>query len=954
MLTKCKDKSEIILPFIAIKARKPLLVFISLCIVALAGCGGGGGGGSSDGVVSGGDSDTGGNTAEADTVSPDVPQQVIAQAQSSSTIGLSWQMANDNVMTTGYRIFRESVDIAVVTETQFVDSELSASTVYTYTVVAFDASGNESGGSDSAAATTLADADTGADAGSAKASSELIGNAFSGTSIGLSWLDSGDTYTVYRDGAEVAQTSDNFYIDTQLNVNTSYTYSVTTGDVENENETSTVAAKTLVNSTNDGTNNGAETVIINDRISNFSECNNELNALTLADTDLDTCLRAMLNFNSMAGHLEDMRAFAARVRSEQAPAMVELGMKLFHSKSLSANADTSCSSCHHPALGCGGDDLSMPIGVNAVDPALLGPGRSDGMNSIPIVPRNSQATCNTALWTRGLFWDNRVAISGRSLTTESADVTANTDASVGDSTIALLMAQAHFPVTAAAEMGDATEFGYDDTVDSDLTAYRETVLAGNLSLEAWGQLFTAAFGDATITYSRIAEAMAAYEAVQIFIDNPFFDYVDGNTEAISEDEKRGAITFMASSTGCTFCHAGAFFSTQAQLPGNYPQIGVGKDEGGSGADEGAEGLTGPGAFRAPTLLNVAITGPWGHNGQFGTLKRNVEHYKGHGDSIAQYFANKEMCELEQFADLADCENELAPNGLALSEAILAGNQEFSNNISDQEVDLVVKFLETLTDPDAANTSSSAIQSLIPARDGGPDGNQLDAIDQYGNALSSYIAGLTPGFNDTGLTWGGSATSGNNSSCAGDTIAEQDCSQGRDSTHNDDSDGHGGFSFSKLDANGSVLASSALDWNCVRDNVTGLIWEVKTTDGGIHDHNTSYRWGGVGAEAFGNEFYEDWNVLVNGSNSEALCGYSDWRVPHVNELEGIVSLDRSNPAIDTDYFPNTVLFGYLSKNASVSDSSVAWYVHFTSGWTHSNALRDNSASLKFVRLVRGGD
>ncbi|BBM00304.1 cytochrome-c peroxidase [Microbulbifer sp. GL-2] len=577
-----------------------------------------------------------------------------------------------------------------------------------------------------------ADGETDPDSGEGNAPQELIGNAFSGTSIGLSWEGAGEIYFIYRDNTKIAETSNNFFVDQGLSVNTEYTYSVTTSPVDDVVETTSVAAKTLVNNTNSGLDNGAETIIVNDRIANFSECNNARSVVDLLDEDLDSCLQAMLELNKMAVHLEDMRAFAARVRSEQAPAMIELGMRLFHSKSLSANSDASCSSCHHPAIGCGGDDLSMPIGVNAVDPALLGPGRSDGVNDVPVVPRNAQATCNSALWTRGLFWDNRVAIVGRGVSTGSEDVNNNTEEAVGTGTLALLMAQAHFPVTAAAEMGDITQFGYDNTADDGFTAYREDILAANMDAESWGDLFIAAFGDADISFTRVAEAVAAYEAVQIFINNPFFDYVDGNPEAISNNEKRGAITFMASDSGCTFCHAGAFFTTEAPLPGNYPQIGIGTDS--SGADEGAEGRTGFGAFRAPTLLNVAITGPWGHNGQFSTLKRNVEHYRDHGESIAQYFANSEMCELEQFSGLQDCATKVAPNGLALSERILAGNDEFSNNLSDEEVDLIVQFLGTLTDPDAANTESNAIQALIPPRDGGPDGKQLDAKDQSGKIL----------------------------------------------------------------------------------------------------------------------------------------------------------------------------------------------------------------------------
>ncbi|WHI50364.1 cytochrome-c peroxidase [Microbulbifer sp. MLAF003] len=313
----------------------------------------------------------------------------------------------------------------------------------------------------------------------------------------------------------------------------------------------------------------------------------------MLEEDLDNCLAAMLKLNRMAPLVEDIRAFAARVRSEQEPAMVELGMRLFHNKSLSASQDASCSSCHHPAIGCGGDDLSMPVGINAIDTALLGPGRSDGVNEVPIVPRNSQAICNASLWSRGLFWDNRVSLSPDGvLRTDSRDVTNNTVNAVGPGSLALLIAQAHFPVTAPPEMGDITDFGYDDSVDENFTSYREDILAASLDTAAWGALFTSAFGDPEINFSRIAQAIAAYEAVQIFIDNPFFEYVEGNLEVLNAEEKRGAITFMSRDAGCTFCHKGAFFTSEALMAANYPQIGIGTDASGSGADLGERGLWG--------------------------------------------------------------------------------------------------------------------------------------------------------------------------------------------------------------------------------------------------------------------------------------------------------------------------------------------------------------------------
>jgi len=217
-------------------------------------------------------------------------------------------------------------------------------------------------------------------------------------------------------------------------------------------------------------------------------------------------------------------------------------------------------------------------------------------------------------------------------------------------------------------------------------------------------------------------------------------------------------------------------------------------------------------------------------------------------------------------------------------------------------------------------------------------------------------------NDTGITWGGNDyLSGNNVTCTSDIDAPQDCHQGRDVTHNDDSDGHAGFSYTKLDMNGNNLPASATQWSCVRDNVTGLVWEVKTDDGGIHDKDNTYRWGGK--TALGSDFgtyYSDWDSLVDGSNSEQLCGFSDWRVPTRQELQGLVNYGRINPSIDTAYFPDipylpdaeTSQFCFWSASPDVRGSvaNVAWNVNFYSGEANGPIYR--SVGYR-VRLVRSG-
>lgn len=211
-----------------------------------------------------------------------------------------------------------------------------------------------------------------------------------------------------------------------------------------------------------------------------------------------------------------------------------------------------------------------------------------------------------------------------------------------------------------------------------------------------------------------------------------------------------------------------------------------------------------------------------------------------------------------------------------------------------------------------------------------------------------MAGTRP-LNDTGLIWGGNYPSGNNTDCTGETVQEQDCAHGRDLSHNDDTDGAAGFSFTKLDADGSDLSADASSWSCVRDNVTGLVWEAKTEDGGIHDKNNRYRWGGIGADSYGDSFYDDWDSLVNGSNSETLCGYSDWRVPRIEELKGIVNFSQFEPATDSHYFPNIPALTFWSSSAYAGHSDYAWYVAFRYGQSDHFFRSGN----RRVVLVRGG-
>ncbi len=202
--------------------------------------------------------------------------------------------------------------------------------------------------------------------------------------------------------------------------------------------------------------------------------------------------------------------------------------------------------------------------------------------------------------------------------------------------------------------------------------------------------------------------------------------------------------------------------------------------------------------------------------------------------------------------------------------------------------------------------------------------------------------------DTGINWAGDYPVGNAATCDSNFTAPQDCHQGLDFTANDDSDGDAGFNYTKLDNLGNTLQSTAVDWSCVRDNITGLIWESKVNSVGIHDASLVYKWGGVGHYGnYGTQFFPDWDSLVTGSNDSVLCGFTDWRLPTTTELQSIINFGKLDPAIDTVFFPHTLSENYWSAMPVANNPDTAWVVRFFDGYTFE--LNRNIAA--HVRLVR---
>ncbi len=418
--------------------------------------------------------------------------------------------------------------------------------------------------------------------------------------------------------------------------------------------------------------------------------------------------------------------------------LAQLGMKLFFSKSLSLGRDTACVSCHHPFLG-GGDNLPLPIGVEAVDEEVLGKGRTHP-GGVFTVPRNSPTTFNSALWQRNLFFDGRVEVLEKVGGKEEIR-TPDSDFGVADPEAgnSLLEAQARFPVTSVDEMR-----GRETEVMADVRKDRQDVrrqLVDRLVANNWQAEFKRAFSDlqGDIRYDHISKAIAAYEESQLFINNPWKAYVQGDATALSRSAKRGALLFFTRAdkggAGCAQCHSGDFFSNENFYVLCIPQVGVGKGDGKTGTDDfGRFRETGDPldmhAFRVPSLLNVEVTSPYGHSGFYGSLEEIVRHHASPAEAVAKCNFD-ELDPMIQAKDAEKNTQEVLDHLQRNKDLGIPTIAEFS--FSDEQFADLVSFLKALTDPCVKD--KECLKAWVPAPDAdAPDGSLLQGVDEYGQPL----------------------------------------------------------------------------------------------------------------------------------------------------------------------------------------------------------------------------
>lgn len=212
---------------------------------------------------------------------------------------------------------------------------------------------------------------------------------------------------------------------------------------------------------------------------------------------------------------------------------------------------------------CHHPDLGFSDGL----PTAVGP------NGVAL-SRNTPTLWNVA-YAQNLFWDGRLNS---------------------------LEAQSEFPLTHPDEMG-VTDTA---VVVSELAAIPE-----------YDTLFNTAFADG-ITLDNMERALAAYQRTLIANSSPFDRYAAGDFAALTAQQRRGLGLFRSGATRCFECHTAPTFASDT-----FRIIGVESD------DPGRAGVTDDGvfgAFKVPTLRNIALTAPYMHNGSMATLEEVVDFY----------------------------------------------------------------------------------------------------------------------------------------------------------------------------------------------------------------------------------------------------------------------------------------------------------------------------------------
>ncbi|WP_448549669.1 cytochrome-c peroxidase [Thalassotalea fusca] len=299
---------------------------------------------------------------------------------------------------------------------------------------------------------------------------------------------------------------------------------------------------------------------------------------------------------------------------------IELGRRLFYDPRLSSNNEVSCATCHKQHLAFT-DGLARSVGVS---------GKPLEFNAMSL---------SNLLWgPQHFFWN------GRSTSLEE---------------------QALQPIQHVDEMGQ--------DINALVDEFKQD--------KSYRKLFKQAYGGTSST--AIANALANFQRTLISSNSKYDQYLRGEAE-LTPQEELGRKLFTAHPDtkvnlrggNCIDCHSQFLTSGFSTFYDGFSNNGLDNDE---DLPEGLFSVTGKeqhrGLFKTPTLRNIAVTGPYMHDGRFKTLAEVMQHYNG---GIKR---SKTLSPL-----IIEADNNLKTQ-----------KDHISLNLTQQEEEAIIAFLHTLTD-----------------------------------------------------------------------------------------------------------------------------------------------------------------------------------------------------------------------------------------------------------------
>jgi cytochrome c peroxidase len=324
------------------------------------------------------------------------------------------------------------------------------------------------------------------------------------------------------------------------------------------------------------------------------------------------------------------RVALPQARDGFTPEQIDLGRLLFFDPILSYDQDMSCAHCHHPQLGLA-DGRGRSIGRHGHG---IGKQRRGGVE----MHRAAPPLWNLALL-ENFFWDGRA----ESLEKQLEDVMSS---------------------------------------PNEMTNTPENVVASLSAIATYKRLFHEAFNAKEIRYDDIKTAMVAFETSLVSLNSRYDRYIHGAQNALSEKELNGLNIFRSFATRCSQCHSPPLFTNNQLAIIGLPTPANTVFDAGAQTVSGEPSLRG--AFRVPSLRNIARTAPYMHAGQFSTLAEVIEFY-----------------------------NDKPGHAVPDDEKLMLNWHMVDPGLTDAEASDLVAFLHTLTDETALPEIPETVPSGLP-------------------------------------------------------------------------------------------------------------------------------------------------------------------------------------------------------------------------------------------------